>query len=206
MQTQVQTEDNNTFDMATYEVFLSTADKTQITPKMEAQKKLIGVKVPKESVTVPESWPEIEKFLKDKGEINEQYVTAKKATQLPFVHPVMRATLIALEGANVIKDENQEALFKVMKEMVQKEMDENLTKLEKGLRDDKFNALYMEKVQHRVLIEKAHKEYNRIMKTAERTDVDKLLLAECECIILLDGNLDSLNPIYDEIHKKDKKA
>lgn len=192
---------DNMYSHQTYNTYLATADKTQIPAKMAEQAKLINVKVKADDIKVPEKWPEIEQFLADKKDIEDQYATAKKAVQLPMVHPVMRATLMALEGAGIINDSNQGALFETVRKMVEEDIAIELTRLEKGLRDDKFKRLYGEEVQRRVLIERAHKRYNELTAKAELTEDEHLLLSECECVILLDGDLTPLNQIHDEPKK-----
>ncbi len=193
-----------TYDKQTYRKFLSSQDILKIKDKIAEQSKLIGVKVTPEEIKVPTKWPELERFMADKENILTQKEAAKKATQLPLLHPVMRATILALEGAGVITEEHQGKLLEVVGKMVDDEISAEITKLEKKLRDDKFKVLYGQEVERRVLIERAHKTFKEYSAMKKRSEDEEMLLLESMCAILLDGDLAPLNKIYDELNQPKK--
>lgn len=199
---------NELFDKQTYETFLGRSDVSKVDVKMMEQKNsIIDVKVKPEDIKMPEKWPELERFMQDRDEIRLQRQTATKAVQLPLVHPVMRATLLALEGAGIIKDEHQAKLLETVGEMVDGEIEVEFAKLEKKMRDDKFKLLYGEETRRRVYIEKCHKTYCELSPKkydGELTGEEELNLLEAMCAILMDGNIDPLNDIYYELHPIEK--
>lgn len=196
---------NELFDKQTYEEFLKDKTPTELANKMvEQSNTIIDVKVKPEDVDMPDTWPDLEKFNADRDAILLQRQQAEKATQLPLIHPIMRATLMALEGAEIITKAHQKKLLEVVGKMVDGEIEVELGNLEKKLRDDKFKLLYGEETRRRVYIDKCHRVHTELSVKDELNGEEELNLLEAKCAILMDGNIDPLNEIYAKLHPPKK--
>ena len=189
------------YDDKTYAAVLEDYNPADIPGKIEYfNKNLKDKKVKEDEVEVPPTFEALDKLKEDEKHFQAQYDNAKRAVELPFIHPVLRAMLIMLSEAGIIPEDKQPALFEAARPMVKHEMEEEFARIEAKLRDEHFKKNYMDEVQRRVLLEKCAEKYTELAAKPELTKGERTLYLEAQACLLLDGNLDKLDEYYAKIH------